>query len=344
MRLQISDVELGFHQPFETSAGTMATRRSILVRLEDDGAVGWGEAAPWPGQTPDTIDDVWDALDPVTGPGFEPPDLLPATAAAALDEARADLAAWREGLPLWSALRGSDQPIAACPAVGMFESIDGLVAHVSGLAERGIRSIKLKIAPGHDTMPLAALRSNFPALAIGVDANGSYRTTDTSTLTAIDELGPAYLEQPLAPAELAGSARLRAQLDTPVILDESVTDAASIDAILEAGAADAITIKPGRLGVTGALDTVHRAVDRGVEVKVSGLLESSIGKAYSLAFATLPAVRWADFSPAAEHLAADVVADPWTLHDGFVLPRPEPGIGVTVDADSLASVATRSAG
>ena len=48
MRLTWEIVELRLRHPFGTSYGVSASRRNVIVRIEDDeGRVGWGEGAPY---------------------------------------------------------------------------------------------------------------------------------------------------------------------------------------------------------------------------------------------------------------------------------------------------------
>src|SRR5256886_15520045 len=59
-----------------------------------------------------------------------------------------------------------------------------------------------------------------------VDANGAYEWPgDERALRALDAAGLLYIEQPLAPDELVGHARLARALETPLCLDETLRDA-----------------------------------------------------------------------------------------------------------------------
>src|SRR2546430_17646271 len=61
-----------------------------------------------------------------------------------------------------------------------------------------------------------------------VDANGAYQWPgDERALRVLDGAGLLYIEQPLAPDELVGHARLAHALATPVCLDETLRDASA---------------------------------------------------------------------------------------------------------------------
>ena len=123
-------------RPFETAAGTVEDRPVVLVGRTEDNATGWGEAAPYPAMTPDTIDGVWGGL---TGEIAMTP-----TGNAALEEAEADLAARRDGVPLWSAVGGSWRPQPASLAIGLGEDPLERIETVAPAA------VKVKIRPGED--------------------------------------------------------------------------------------------------------------------------------------------------------------------------------------------------
>src|SRR5947207_2777335 len=64
-RLTLHLVDLPLVSRFRTAYGTTTTKRTVLVRLEDeDGVVGWGEApgADQPLYAPDTTESSWYAL------------------------------------------------------------------------------------------------------------------------------------------------------------------------------------------------------------------------------------------------------------------------------------------
>ena len=88
-----------------------------------------------------------------------------------------------------------------------------LVASAAACVELGYRSLKLKIAPGHDVNVVAAVRAEVGAdVTVQVDANGSYTLADADHLAALDPLDVACFEQPLAPDALVDHARLAARL------------------------------------------------------------------------------------------------------------------------------------
>ena len=121
---------------FSSSLAAISARRVVLVGFTEEGITGWGEAAPYPAYTPETVEDVWEALT-ARGAGVlgGPCEGLPATASAAVEQALADLTARQDGIPLWSHLGGTGRPSMACAAIGLEESPDLTVVRVGRMIE-----------------------------------------------------------------------------------------------------------------------------------------------------------------------------------------------------------------
>lgn len=327
-RLRVVEVRTAFRHPFATATTSLTHRRTVLVGLGAGETFGWGEAAPFPGVTRETVDDVWDALVAHgTTAGADGHDALPPTATAALDQARWDLAARMAGETLASRLGASGRGVPLTVAVGIAPDLATLVAWVGEAVAAGARGVKLKIRPGWDVEAIAAVRRRFPDLVVSADANGSYGSTDDPVFDRLDTLGLAHLEQPLPAEDVRGSARLVARLATPICLDESVTSMAAVEAIAQEAAADLVCLKPGRLGLTG-LVVIHDAVAAtGTRVKISGMLESGVGRAHTLAVCGLSGVAAADLAPPGWYFPETVAPVPEVV-DGHALVPPRPGIGV----------------
>ena len=113
----------------------------------------------------------------------------------------------------------------------------------------------------------------------------------TPSWTGSTSVGLACLEQPLAPTDLLGHARLAARLDTPICLDEPLTSLDAIEAAIALGACEVVCLKPARVGGWIAARAVHdRCAELGVPIWVGGMLETGVGRAANLAVAALPAV------------------------------------------------------
>lgn len=342
-RVTLVEVALPFRRPFSMAKATVEERVLILVGLTRNGVTGWGEAAPFPGHTGDDIRSAWTALvttsEELVG-GWQPPR-APITAGAALGQAWRDLEAREEGIPLFETIGGKAEPIPASVAVGIPDSLDSFGEVLGEVVAAGYRRVKLKVRPGWDEEPLRFVRDVFPMLDAGVDANESYDDVDDPAFAMFAELGASYVEQPLAADRLADLAVLRSDYDFALCLDESIGSVDDAERALDAGAADIICVKPGRIGVTASVDVHDLAADRGVAVKATGLLESGVGRAHTVAVGTLPGCTFHDLCTSTWYFTRDVIRPGWRLENGMILPPERPGIGVEVDADAVDSVTIR---
>ena len=341
--LQLVELGIPLHHRFSNSRAAISERRVVLVGITEDGITGWGEAAPFPGYTPETVEDVWEALAAGgTGVLRGSRTEIPATASAALEQARTDLAARRDGIPLWSYLGGTGRPSMACAAVGIQESPARLVVRVERMIEAGARQVKIKVEPGRDVDHVRAVRERFPGLTVAADANGSYRPGDTA-LAELDDLGLAYLEQPLPAVDLEGHAGLRRRCVTPICLDEAATTAQAVERIIQQEAADLVSLKPGILGPARTLRAIEMLSSASVGVKIGGLVETSVGRAHALALAARPAISYTDLVPPRWLLAADPSPHAWEVMDGFLYPFDERGLEVSTGEAPVSDYVKRSA-
>jgi O-succinylbenzoate synthase len=263
-------------------------------------------------------------------------------AKAALEVALLDLGLQRADRRLVDELGGHGGPVAVGAVVGITPSIEDLLIEVGRRVAEGYTRIKLKIRPGWDREPLAAVRTEHPTLALWADANGDYGEEHLADLCALDDLGLGLIEQPFAADELMLHAALAETLDTPVCLDESVTSVGSLRTAIEIGACDALNIKAGRVGgLRIALQLVTICREHDIDAWCGGMLETGIGRAANLALATVPGITLpGDLSASARYFERDLTA-PFELGPGGTLaPPPGPGIGIAPDPDALAAFTT----
>ena len=323
------ELSIPLHEPFVNAAVTVEERRVVIISICGDGTAGWGEAAPYPGITPDTADDAWGTL--------QRGSVLSPSAAAAIDEAEADFQARREGRPLWENIGGSLRPLATSVALGLGDD------PVRRIEATGAAAVKLKIRPGNDVARVAAVREALPNTPIGVDANGSYRWENRGALLELDGFGVDYIEQPFAADDLASHARLRDETVAPIALDEPIDSATAAIRVIEAGACDLVVVKPSRVGLAASRAIHDIALAAGLRIKASGLLETEIGRASTLAVATLPAASHSDIAPSSWYLAGGIGGTAPDSTSGSITPSNHPGIGFTPDPEAFAPYVVREA-
>lgn len=339
MRLTLVEIEVAFRRPLVTAIGTFTSRRSVLVGIETAGAVGWGEAPAFPSGRFGTADEAFAELaQPTRWTDGRPTVPI---ARAALEAATADMHARAAGRTLHDWLGASGTPVPARHPIGL---LDPAVAEQEAiwLEAHGIKAVKVKIAPGHDLEPIRTLRAALPGLDIGIDANAGYRDPADPVFSGLADLGVSFIEQPLAAGDLESHRVLRERLETPVCLDESISSIADVEAVIATEAADQVSIKLNRYGLTDLKHVLDLARDHGVGVRVGGTFDTSIGRRHLLAASGLPGVVDAAVGPPAGYLAGDV-ADYPAVVDGLVAPTEADGLGTAPDVERLAQLEVRRA-
>jgi o-succinylbenzoate synthase len=348
-------IDLPLREPFVAAHGTETERRVVLVEaIGGDGVAGWGEcsALTRPTYTAEYTDGAFrelrDRLVPAVLAGRPAgPDGAP-MAWTGVSTALTDLRLRSLGRSLARAIGGRRTDVAATAVIGQRGDADDLRAVVAARVAEGYGSVKVKIGPGADLDVVGAVRRSFPDLTVAADANGSYRlgdADDRERLDALDDLGLAYVEQPLAAGsddDLAGLAR---RWSTPVALDESIGGPDDARRLAATGAPFALNLKPARVGgLDRALGCLAVAAGAGWPVFVGGMLETGVGRALALAAASWEACAWpTDLGPSSRYFADDVT-DPIELLAGGRLPVPTgPGLGVTPRPDRLAAVTVEQA-
>jgi O-succinylbenzoate synthase len=355
-QVELHHIELPLVHPFETSFGRETTRPCVLVAVRAAGFTGWGEcvagAGPW--YSYETVETAWhvlcDFLVPmVLGKEIASPADVEAgfrrvrghpMARAALEAAVWDLLAQVQGVSLAVSLGGRKNRVPVGVSLGIEPSLERLLEEVRQQVDEGYGRVKLKIKPGWDVEIVRAVRERWPDLPLQVDANAAYTLAQAAIFQELDQFALLLIEQPLHHDDIVDHARLQAQLQTPLCLDESIHSPAHARWALEIDACRVINIKVGRVGGLTAARRIHDlCAERGIPVWCGGMLETNVGRAANVALATLPNFTLpGDVSASARYYEEDIAGPDFLLDEDSTLTVPcGPGLGVRVDPDRLAA-------
>ena len=361
--IELREIGLRLREPFRISSGVCHERRILLLELRDaDGTTEWAEcvAGEQPNYSAETIDTAWLAIREwvaprVLGVAIDRPEEVHALlerdvrghlmAKAAVEMGCWALDARRQGISLAAGLGGTRERVATGISIGIQSSADALVERAQAALARGYRKIKLKIRPGQDVDYVRAVREALgPDAPIMCDANSAYTLVDGDHLARLDAFGLTMIEQPLGRDDFVRHAALQRRLETPICLDECITDVERAEDMVALGSGRIINIKPGRVGGFLQSRAIHDLCLRhDVPVWCGGMLESGIGRAYNVALASLPNFTMpGDLSPSDRYWERDIVRPEWTMEDGMVrVPRESAGIGVELDMDMIDDLTVR---
>ena len=348
-------VRVPFIEPFRISNGVVAEKDAILIELTTaDGFVGWGEASPMSGSfySADTPDSSWSVLkDQLIPVLFSMSEIDPTRiyrllrespanpfARAGIEGALWDAEANARQMPLHELLGIEPRPVPSGVAIGIFETIDELIERVRRYVTEGYRRVKIKIQPGWDVEPVAAVRAKFPELSLMVDANAAYTIDDLDTLRELDRFQLLMIEQPLATNAIAEAGTLQAQMKTPLCADESAESLIALEELIKHNGAQIINIKVQRVGgLSEALLMLEAAIAAGLHCWVGTMPELGIASAQGLNLAMHSGFSFPTDIEASSRWYVDDVIEPAIAIDekGFIEVPHGIGSGFAVSREKI---------
>ena len=359
-RITLREIRMPLVHPFETSFGRTTERRILLVEVEEDGAVGWGEVTcgERPFYNEEWVDAAWLILRDFVAPRILDIDIASAAdvagrsshirghhmARGGLETAAWDLEARKLGLPLWQHIGGSRTEIDCGVSIGIQDSVEELLELIEREVRAGYQRIKIKIKPGWDVEVVRQVRAAFRTVRLMADANSAYALSDAAHLRRLDEFDLMMIEQPLPHDDIIDHAQLQARLDTPICLDECIRTARHAEQAIEMNAGRIINIKLGRVGGFSEALLVHNvARAHGIPVWCGGMLESGIGRAHNIALSTLDNFTLpGDVSASKRYWKRDIIDPPVEVGPGGTIAvRDEAGFGYELDRDYIDALTVR---
>lgn len=304
-KIELYLVQNAFFKPWRTAYGSDPGNCAVFVRMVSGNYEGWSESSPLPG--PNYSYEYGQGaylmaeqfLAPcVVGKEFSSARELNAAMAhvkgnpfakGAIEMAWWTLDAAMKGKTLGAALGAVHKEIPVGDGWGVYDSYDVLIENIGKSFDAGYPRVKLKAMHGWDAEMLEAVRSVFPNETIHIDCNASYTFDEAEIFRKMDKFHLAMIEQPFQAGDIYSHAKLQKMLDTPVCLDESITEPWQAEQAAELGACGYINIKPARVGgLQNAIDINNICAQAGIGCWVGGMMESDVGKAICTELAALP--------------------------------------------------------
>ncbi|MCX5646330.1 MAG: dipeptide epimerase [Phycisphaerae bacterium] len=335
-RMDVSTRRLLLRHTWTISRNSSDFKDNVFVRVERDGVVGWGEAAPNVryGQSAEQTTAAVEKARPLieAGDWLHHVDLreqweraIPdqSCACAALDIAILDWVGRKLNVPLYR-LFGLDA--SKTPVTTFSIGIDTPEVVRQKVREaKDFPVLKIKVGTENDAQIVAAVREATDR-PLRVDANEGWHDKEQALekIRWLQRMGVELIEQPLPAAMIEETAWLRERVDIPIIADEAVKRAADIPKL--AGAYDGINIKLMKAGgFQEAMRMIHVARALGLKIMLGCMIESSV--AVSAAAQISPLVDYADLD--GNLLISN---DPFvgvSVKEGKLVLSDQPGLGVS---------------
>lgn len=310
-KISLYEIGIPLKEPFQISGGVSYFRRSLIIVLSSGEYKGYGEAAPFeePYYSSETISSVKALYQDLLIPRLLGKQIASiehmnevlnegirgnAFAKAGIENAYWDLLCNKnkvnlkqlieykmEQLEVPKEFMESKDYIKSGVSIGI--PVDGQIETLQKWAQEyvdeGYQRIKIKIRPGWDVEPLAAVRQQIGDFPLWIDANSAYDLEKhKETLVEMDQYGCLFYEQPLHHDDILDHAKLGKEIKTPICLDESLKSERVARQVLECGASKIWNIKIQRIGgLLEGLKIYKLASDNGVELWGGTMPESGIG-------------------------------------------------------------------
>ena len=323
LHIDAKPIDLKLTTPFRISRGVQNTAQNVIVQINYNEHVGYGEAAPDEyygenqetvlscittfagnlGDDPFLIEDIMSNLDHLIR-------LHPA-AKAAVDMALYDLVGKMLNVSVYKLLGLNPKHTPRTSFTLGIDTPNNMAK--KALLARDYPILKIKVGTKHDLDNLKAIREVSSA-TIRVDANTAW--TPKEAISMINALAPyniEFVEQPTVPHDWDGLRLIRDNVPVPIIADESCVTAEDIPTL--AGCVDGVNCKLMKSnGITNVLKMIHVARAHHLRVMIGCMIESSL--AITAAAHLTPLVDYADL-------------------DGHLLINDDPYLGVTVEKGKL---------
>ena len=259
-RMEVYSVEMPLVGTFTSAGISKQVTKCVVVRLTaSDGTVGISSAEASAGaKSPHTAAELVVALRDKVAPAIKGQDplnihrlielfdkLTPTQpgAGAAAEMACVDLAARIYGVPMHTVLGGAVMDKVEFNGwIGALPPKEAS-AEATRWLKAGFKSAKIKVGGGGieaDRERVAAVRETVGnQMQLRIDANCLYDAeTSIRLCRMVKEFDLQLYEQPVPKDDIAGMARVRKEGGIPIMADESVSDPASLMAVIKGGAAD----------------------------------------------------------------------------------------------------------
>ncbi|MCF6244819.1 MAG: dipeptide epimerase [Sulfurovum sp.] len=286
--------------PFITSLRRVDSLEDLVVIIEcDDGTLGYGEGAPTPVITGETIGSMIATIEyikpHIIGKEIAYFDIIlnnihnlilkNTTAKSMLEIALYDLKSKSCKLPLYRMLGGTKHTFKTDITISMGE-IEQMISDCHKAVSLGYDTLKIKIGdnPKKDVERVVeiykALDKN---IKLRLDANQGWSAKQSVTLLHALEaqnIIAEFIEQPVAADDFEGLKYIKERVQTPLLADESIFSLKDAQKLLEMQAIDYVNIKLAKTaGISQALKVADLAKTFDVKCMIGCMLEGPISVA-----------------------------------------------------------------
>ncbi len=340
-----------------TSKGTFSHREGAIIAFKKDGVLSFGEVAPLPGFSNESLDECLSVLKGQTssiedGIVSENPSeyfselykkiKLPSVKFG-IDTLRFDYLAKKNNQTLVQLLFPKSEPFKI-PVNGTLGSLDKQksLSKAHQLVKEGFQTIKIKVGLNskNELRIIEDLRKEFPDLKIRIDANQAWGLSEAiDFLTEAEAFGIQYCEEPLKSAEQTHLKELSSRTSINLALDESIRNKEEAFEVQDKSVTNTVVIKPMLFGSFSDINvTINHLSSHDINTVFTTSLESIIGRTIT-AILTMGwgAKQLAHGLSTGSMLKSDLSIQK-EIVNGFYKLNEQPGLGIKLNFNRLKKI------
>lgn len=349
--IQTSILKAPLKTPFITSLRRVENLNDLVVMIECyDGTIGYGEGAPTPVITGETIGSMIATIEyikpHIINMEIEDFDeilnkihtliIKNTTAKSALEIALYDLKAKSHKLPLFKLLGGTKTTFRTDITISM-NTTEKMIEDSLGAIELGYDTLKIKIGdnPKKDIERIRAIHQSVDnTIKLRLDANQGWNAKQSvELLNALEKenIFAEFIEQPVLAEDIDGLKYIKQRVQTPLLADESIFSLQDAQKLLEIKAVDYVNIKLAKTaGITQALKLADLCTQYNVKCMIGCMLEGpiSVGAGVHVASAKAESITMLDLD-AVSLLKTHPVNTSIDFNESFITLSEDIGLGVS---------------
>lgn len=332
--LQFFSYKLPFFKHFLTSGHKFNHRKGVVAQLSKEGITAWGEAAPLPGFSSESYQNVVKQLQNYKEPIAKLLDSLkslqqlddfnrkhkisPSLQFCVFTLCSTFLAQKKDSSLHEFLFYNINNRVPVNAVIDLGEQ--DILSIVNTCKSQGFATLKIKVDSNIERLisQLKVIRKNHPRVKLRIDANQSW--TLSQALNIFQQITPfniEYCEEPLVNPSLQSLQKLKKQTSIPIALDESLVQPFTIKEASKI--IDVLIIKPTVLGMKPAMGFVKEAAKRNhPKIVFTTSLEGAIGRLMAATLAAgLGSKNLAHGLATAHLLANDFWSDEQRIRNGL---------------------------
>ena len=345
--------KIPFISPFRISNQTLNTRNGIYIVFDTGDFRAYGEIAPLPGFSKETIHQVVAVLlenqrnleQAILKNEVEQfisnldsihnfPSL-----SFGLDLLMLDLKSKERSKSLFSMFTDKDpKKPTVNGAIGVLD-VESSIAKAQSIIQEGINTLKIKVGVDQtkEMEVIGAIRKRFPKATIRIDANQAWTPKNAlRNLELFEAYDIEYCEQPVSKYDIKGLKKVKNETSIPIAADESALGFNEAKLLIEEHACDVIILKPSLFGrIKNCLLIKELCISNGVELVITTAFDTIIGRTITAVLAAhLGSDKYAHGLATGRYLQETIFL-PQEIHQGkYVLPS-SAGISLNLDVSNF---------